>query len=158
MHLSNTKKLANKVIIIDGISDPGNMGTILRTCSWFGFYDVIISHNSVDIYNPKTVRSAMGAHFHMTSIYKDSIQNIITFFKENKYQIIAAQLEGTELSKLKNVREKWGLILGNEAHGLSEFSTKNADTLVKIKGEKTMESLNVAEAASIIINHLYQLN
>ena len=156
VYLSNNK-ISDQVIIIDGISDPGNMGTILRTCSWFGFYNIIMSHNSVDLYNPKTIRSAMGAHFHMNTIYKDSIQNIINFLKNNKYKIIAAHLNGKEIETLTIDDNKWALILGNEANGLSDYSIKSADTLIKINGEKSMESLNVAEAGSIIMHHLYQL-
>ena len=157
LYLSNHNKISDKIIIIDGISDPGNMGTILRTCSWFGFYNIIMSHNSVDLYNPKTVRSAMGAHFHMNTIYKDSIQNIINFLKDNKYKIIAAHLDGKEIESLTIDDSKWALILGNEANGLSDYSIKSANTLIKIDGEKSMESLNVAEAGSIIMHHLYQL-
>jgi len=157
LYLSHNNKISDKIIIIDGISDPGNMGTILRTCSWFGFYNIIMSHNSVDLYNPKTVRSAMGAHFHMNTIYKDSIQNIINFLKDNKYKIIAAHLDGKEIESLTIDDSKWALILGNEANGLSDYSIKSANTLIKIDGEKSMESLNVAEAGSIIMHHLYQL-
>ena len=157
LYLSDNSKISDKIIIIDGISDPGNMGTILRTCSWFGFYNIIMSHNSVDLYNPKTVRSAMGAHFHMNTIYKDNIQNIIKFLKNNKYKIIAAHLDGKDVKELNDNDSKWALILGNEANGLSDYSIESADTLIKIEGQKSMESLNVAEAASIIMHSLYQL-
>jgi TrmH family RNA methyltransferase len=99
----------------------------------------------------------MGAHFHMNTIYKDSIQNIINFLKDNKYQIIAAHLDGKEIESLTIDDSKWALILGNEANGLSDYSIKSANTLIKIDGEKSMESLNVAEAGSIIMHHLYKL-
>lgn len=146
----------DNIIIIDGISDPGNMGTILRTCSWFGFYNIILTHNSVELFNPKTIRSAMGAHFHIKNIYKDSINNIIEFLKKHNYEIIATDLKGKTLKQYSVKNKNWALILGNEAHGVSKKSIDSADTIINIDGEKTMESLNVAEAASIIMYHLYQ--
>jgi len=146
----------DNVIIIDGISDPGNLGTILRTCSWFGFYNIFLTNNSVELFSPKTIRSAMGAHFHMQNMYRDSIDNIISFLKNKNYEIIATDLKGKSLKKYSIKNKKWALILGNEAHGISKKSIDSADTIINIDGEKTMESLNVAEAASIIMYHLYQ--
>jgi len=153
----NENTLINdSIIILDGISDPGNMGTILRTCSWFGFYNIMMTHNSVELFNPKTIRSAMGAHFHIKNSYKDSIENITTFLKKHNYEIIVADLKGKNLKKYSIKNKKWALILGNEAHGVSKKSIDSANTIINIDGEKTMESLNVAEAASIIMYHLYQ--
>ena len=151
----NKNILNNKIIILDGVSDPGNMGTILRTCSWFGIYDVILSNNSVEFYNPKTVRSGMGAHFHMQNIYQDKIENVITYLKKYKYEVLAANLNGINIKEYKLRDKNWALIVGNEANGLSEISSKNAQ-LIHIEGEKTMESLNVAEATSIVIHYLYK--
>ncbi len=146
----------DNIIIIDGISDPGNMGTILRTCSWFGFYNIILTNDSVELFNPKTVRSGMGAHFHLAHTYKDSIDNIIKFLKNYNYEIIVTALKGENINKYNTKNKKWALILGNEAHGVSKKSIDSANTIINIDGEKTMESLNVAEAASIIMHYLYQ--
>ena len=154
--INNDTIINDNIIIIDGISDPGNMGTILRTCSWFGFYNIMITHDSVELFNPKTIRSGMGAHFHIKNTYKDSIDNIIEFLKKHNYKIIVTDLNGTKLRKYTKKNKKWALILGNEAHGVSKKSIDSADTIINIDGEKTMESLNVAEAASIIMYHLYQ--
>ena len=98
----------------------------------------------------------MGAHFHIKNTYKDSIDNIIKFLKKNNYEIIAADLNGTSLKKYSPKNKNWALILGNEAHGISKKSIDSANTIINIEGKKTMESLNVAEAASIIMYHLYQ--
>ena len=151
----NKNTFNNKIIIIDGVADPGNMGTILRTCSWFGCYNVIISNDSVEFYNPKTVRAAMGAHFHMQNIYQDNIKNIIKYLRKYKYEILAASLNGTNIKDYKLNNNNWALIVGNEANGLSKISIENAQ-LIHIKGEETMESLNVAEATSIVIHYLYK--
>jgi len=154
--INDSTTIDDNIIIIDGISDPGNLGTILRTCSWFGFYNIILTHNSVEFFNPKTIRAAMGAHFHIKNTYKDSIDNIIYFLKKNNYEIIVADLNGKPLKKYSQKNKNWALILGNEAHGVSKKSIDSANTIINIEGKKTMESLNVAEAASIIMYHLYQ--
>jgi len=145
----------NSVIIIDGISDPGNMGTILRTCSWFGCYNIIMTNSSVELYNPKTVRSGMGAHFHMKNIYKDSIENIIEYLQNYQYEILAADLKGKNIETYSSKKNNWALILGNESKGISK-QFKNISQLIHIPGEGKMESLNVAEAASIVIHYLYK--
>jgi len=145
----------NSLIIIDGISDPGNMGTILRTCSWFGCYDIIITNSSVELYNPKTVRSGMGAHFHMKNIYRDSIENIIEYLQNYQYEMLAADLKGKNIETYVPKKNNWALILGNESKGISK-QFKDVSQLIHIPGEGKMESLNVAEAASIVIHYLYK--
>ena len=151
----DTHNFNDPVIIIDGISDPGNMGTILRTCSWFGCYNIMITNDSVELYNPKTIRSAMGAHFHMKNIYQDNIKNILNYLNKKKYEILAADMKGIHLKNYKLNQTNWALVLGNEAKGLSE-ETKKIAKLIHISGEEKMESLNVAEAASIVIHYLYK--
>ena len=84
------------------------------------------------------------------------VYNIIEFLKKHNYKIIVTDLKGEKLRKYTKKNKKWALILGNEAHGVSKKSIDSADTIINIDGEKTMESLNVAEAASIIMYHLYQ--
>jgi len=152
----NKSMMTNNIIVLDGVSDPGNMGTILRTCSWFGYYNIILSNDCVEFYNPKTIRSGMGSHFHMNTIYKDKIENIIEFLSKNNYEIIAANLNGEKLNGYKTKNKKWALVLGNESKGLSDKTLKCANTILTINGCKTMESLNVAEAASIIMHYLYE--
>jgi RNA methyltransferase, TrmH family len=148
------KKFSEKpLIIIDGISDPGNMGTILRSCSWFGCYNIILTNNSVELYNPKTVRAGMGAHFHMENIYKDSIENIIEFLTYNNYEILTADLNGKDIEKFVLQKKCWALILGNESKGISS-NFKSVSQQIHIPGKGKMESLNVAEAASIVIHYL----
>ena len=145
----------SNIIVMDGIADPGNMGTILRTCSWFGYYDIMLSDKCVEFYNPKTIRSGMGSHFHMNSIYKDNIKNIMKYLSENNYEIIVANLNGTKLNNYKIKNKKWALVLGNESKGLSSESLNASNVSLTIDGNKTMESLNVAEAGSIIMHDLY---
>ena len=86
----------------------------------------------------------------------NSIDNIINYLQNSNHQIIVADLKGESLKKYSVKNKSWALILGNEAHGISKKSIDSANTIINIDGEKTMESLNVAEAASIIMYHLYQ--
>ena len=148
--------LNNNIIVMDGISDPGNLGTILRTCSWFGYNNIMLSNECVEFNSPKTIRAAMGAHFYMKNIYKDSIQNIIKFLKQKKYEIIVADLNGTNLNKFKLKTKKWALILGNESKGISNDSINGANQIITIEGANKIESLNVAEACSIIMYYLFK--
>ena len=153
---NNLNTLNGPVVIIDGISDPGNVGTILRTCSWFGCNTIMITNNSVELYNPKTIRSAMGAHFHMQNIYRDTIENIVKYLKDNNYEILGANMNGADFSQYKIKSNNWALVLGNEARGLSEEVKKIAHLIHIPAGDKKMESLNVAEAGSIIMYHLFK--
>ena len=151
----NSMITKNNFIILDGISDPGNMGTILRTCSWFGYYNIILTDECVELHNPKTIRSAMGAHFHIETIYKDNIKNIIKFLLQNNFEIIAASLNGEKLSSYKIKKKNWALVLGNESKGVSKEILESANMILTIEGNKKMESLNVAEASSIIMYQLF---
>ena len=147
------QNIEKPLIILDGISDPGNMGTILRTCSWFGCYNIVLTNNSVELYNPKTVRAGMGAHFHMENIYKGSINDIIQYLKNYDYEILTADLKGKHIEQIKLKNKIWSLILGNESQGISNDFKKNSQQ-IHIPGNGKMESLNVAEAASIVIHYL----
>ena len=145
------KKLNNDVVILDNISDPGNLGTILRTCAWYGIKSIILTNHTADPFNFKCIRSGMGSHFYFNEILHDSTSAIVKFLKTNKYDILCADLKGTELSKIK-LKYKWAMIFGSEAHGISpDFDKFNKLT---IDGKKSMESLNVSVASGIILNHL----
>ena len=141
------------LIVLDEISDPGNMGTILRTCSWFGCYNIIITKECVELYNPKTVRSGMGAHFHMENVFSGTEEQILEFLSKFKYQIFAASLKGENIENLKLKNNSWALILGNESKGISK-SFEKISQQIHVSGKGKMESLNVAEAASIVIHYL----
>ena len=141
----------NNLVVLDGIQDPGNLGTIIRTCAWFGINSIVLTSGTVDPFNLKCIRSAMGAHFNLDNIIQDSRLNIINYLKNNYKNIYAADMEGENLNKIKLVGN-WALILGSEAHGISsEFKQFKKITIKKI-GQ--IESLNVSVANGILINHL----
>jgi TrmH family RNA methyltransferase len=148
-------KLSNKnVLILDEISDPGNMGSLLRSAAWYGIDSVLCSTNCVDIYNPKVIRSAMGAHFHISNLIHIDLIDTINMLKTDQYHIIGASLEGVHYKKMKVDRQPWALILGNEAHGINRELYKMIDQKISIPQRGPIQSLNVAIAGSILLDRL----
>lgn len=157
--------LKNKgfLIFLDGVMDPGNMGTIIRTADAFGINGVIITEGSVDIYNPKVVRASMGSIFHIPLCYIDNKSKAFKIFKEENITILATSLESNKFIHEIDMKEDIIFIIGNEAKGISKSSIDNADELVKIYMPGKAESLNAAIASSIImyemaINKVKNLN
>jgi len=138
-------------LFLDNISDPGNMGTLLRTSEWFGIKNVIFSPKCVDPYNSKVIRSGMGAHFHLDQIIQKNIIQLIAKLKHEGFTIIGADMDGTSITEF-SPPQKWALVLGNEAHGLSPHIKSLLDESVTIPQSGNIESLNVAVAGGIILN------
>lgn len=139
-------------IALDGVSDPGNVGTIIRTADWYGIKQVFLGAESADQFSPKVVRSSMGSIFRTKVLYRE---NLAEFLQENfdKIDIFAADSNAkTPVEKLKHNR-KYGIIFGSESHGLS----KELDNLVKekfvLEGKGSSESLNVAVSAGISLHY-----
>lgn len=134
-------------IALDQISDPGNIGTIIRTAEWFGFNQVILSESCTDKYNPKLVRATMGSLFRMKIItginFEKSLKALFP-----KHELIGATLETKKYIESIKVKGKFGLIFGNEAHGISK-KVKEILTEEFIIPGKGAESLNVAVSAGI---------
>ena len=145
-------QIPDKSIYLDGISDPGNMGTILRTASWFGIRSIFYSPDCVDLFNSKVVRSAMGAHFYF--LHLELISDIEKFkkFKKIDIEILGAEMDGKPIDSSTDLNySKWMLILGNEARGISEGIKEYISTSISIKGYSDLESLNVSVAAGILL-------
>ena len=137
-----------KWLFLDNISDPGNLGTIMRSALWFNFKNIALSKNCVDAYNPKVVRSSMGAIFHL-SVHRDI--NLIEFKKD--YEIIGTSQEESNLDSFKTPK-KFILIIGSEAKGISKENLKHINNSLGIKRLGFGDSLNAAIAASIIMYRL----
>lgn len=139
-------------IILDGINDPGNLGTIIRTAEWFGFKQVILGNDSSDHYNPKAVRSSMGAIFKMPIQYFEDLPNgVKNFFGDIK--IYGASLDAKKDLDAINPKGKFAVVFGNESHGISPEMQEILTESFIITGKGNTESLNVAVAAGISINH-----
>ena len=139
------KKDYHKIVYLDQINDPGNLGTILRTAVAFNYDAVILSKSSVDIYNEKVIAASKGAIFLIDAFYDD-----IANYKN--YQIIASALEDAiHLSEVEKPKD-FVLVLGNESHGVSLEILKLANQIVKIEMNDEIDSLNVAVAGGILMN------
>lgn len=137
-------------LMLDGIQDPGNLGTIVRTADWFGFDKVICSRETVDIYNPKAIQSTMGSLKRVKVIYAD-LENLIL---ENEIKrIYGTMLEGENIFN-KNLHNSGVIIMGNEGNGISEKLRKLVNDPLLIppyRKEAHPESLNVAIATAITL-------
>ncbi|MFA5542481.1 MAG: RNA methyltransferase [Bacilli bacterium] len=142
----------DRFLILDNISDPGNMGTLIRSALGFNIDTVIVSDDSVDIYNDKVIRSTQGAIFNINIVICD-ISKAIDELKENNVMIIGTSLKSSKYLNDINRVNKYAIILGNEASGIKEEVLNKTDFNVKIKINSKLESLNVAIAGGIIMNH-----
>lgn len=139
--------------LLDNISDPGNMGTIIRTSLALGIRNILVSSDSVDVYNEKTIRATQGTIF-KANIYIDDLENIYKLLKKQNVTIVTTDLKATKKIEELSIKNNFCIVLGNEANGISELSKKMADESVIIPLKNDVESLNVAVAYSIV---LYQL-
>ena len=134
----------NTILALDGIQDPGNMGTILRTADWFGITDIICSKQCVDVFNSKVIQSTMGSIFRLNIHYID----LKNFLQKTKLPIYGALLEG---ENVYNKELKKGIIvMGNEGNGISEEILPLITQPIHIPKFGNSESLNVAIATGII--------
>lgn len=149
-----SKEIGNKVVILDNIQDPGNLGTIIRSCVAFNIDTLVISNNSVDLYNPKVIRATQGLIFNLNIIQEDvtkTIQNL----KQKNYKILGTKVDGgKELNTIEKL-ENFAIIMGNEGNGMTDEVSNLCDEFIYIKMNEKCESLNVAVATSII---LYTIN
>ena len=149
MPVTNAFVTNGKIILaLDGIQDPGNLGTIIRTADWFGVQHIICSKDCADVYNPKVVQATMGSIARVNVIYTD----LYSWLQKEKYSsIYAAVLQGKDLKKIKI---KTGIILiGNESKGIRPEILGLANEKITIPGIGKAESLNAAVATGIILSH-----
>lgn len=150
---NHEKEIMGLVCLLDNIQDPGNLGTIIRSAVAFNFNTIILSNDSVDLYNDKVIRSSQGMIFQMNILRRD-LGKVITDLKKKDYVIL-----GTDVFKGIDVKdispEKFALIMGNEGSGVKAELKKMCDKNLYIKMNSKVESLNVGVATSIL---LYELN
>ena len=148
--------IGDKILMLDEIQDPGNLGTIIRSAKAFNVDTIVLSPNTVDIYNPKVIRATQGMVFHTNIVIKDLIPTIEEL-KQNEIPIYGTKVDnGKDVRELKaNDKNKYCLIMGNEGNGVSKEILDKCDVYLYIKMNKNVESLNVGVATSIL---LYELN
>ena len=146
--------LGDKIIILDDVQDPGNLGTIIRSAKAFNIDTVVLSLGCVKKYNEKVVRAAQGMLFKVNVVTKD-LKYFIPYLKENGYSVYGTCVtNGTDISTLKK-NKKIAVVMGNEGQGISYDIKKELDKNVYINMNDDCESLNVAVASSII---MYEIN
>lgn len=138
------------LLILENLQDPGNLGTIVRMAEGAGVTGIIMSSNTVDIYNPKTIRSTMGSLYRVPVIYVDDICKAVDECKEKGVKVYAAHLKGTDNYNQKDYAQPTAFMIGNEGNGLSDRLTQKADELVRIPMQGKVESLNAAIACTIL--------
>lgn len=138
------------LLILDGIQDPGNLGTIIRTADSCDLGQIIVSKNTVDSYSPKVTRSTMGSTFRINVIESENLADTIEEVKQHGFEIITTSLDATESIYDIDYNKK-AIIIGNEANGVSSEIQNLSDQKVKIPMFGRTESLNAAVAASIMM-------
>lgn len=151
--VSNNHEIGERIVILDDVQDPGNIGTIIRNSVAFGIDTIILSDNSVNQYNDKLVRSSQGMCFHI-NIIKDDILNVIPDLKEKGITIYGTCLGASTEMKEVNFSKKYAVIFGNEGLGMRDNVKRLCDELVHIKMKKECESLNVGVSSGIILYNL----
>jgi TrmH family RNA methyltransferase len=142
------KNIQQKItLVLDGIQDPGNLGTIIRTADWFGIENIVCSPACADMYNPKVVQSTMGSLARVNIFYTD-INNWLQ--QNNAVKKYAAALHGKSIKQLNGIKEAI-IIIGNEGKGISEAVMNTVDEKITIPKIGEAESLNAAVAAGIIL-------
>lgn len=145
------KKGKIKLLILEDTADPGNLGTIMRTAEAAGVTGVIMGRGTVDIFNPKAVRSTMGSIFRLPFIYVEDVRETIRELKKYGISFYAAHLKGKQSYKDVKYSDKAGILIGNEARGLSPETAELADIYIIIPMQGKVESLNAAVAAALMM-------
>ena len=144
-------KYAAHMIVLEHLQDPGNLGTIFRTAEAAGVTGIIMDRECVDIYNPKTFRSTMGAIYRVPFVYAEDLHRTINKLKEKDIRVYAAHLEDSVDYDEPDYTKGCAFLIGNEGNGLTKETADLADSYIKIPMEGQVESLNAAVAATVLM-------
>lgn len=137
--------------LLENLQDPGNLGTIVRTAEGAGVTGIIMNRETVDIYNPKVIRSTMGAIFRVPFVIADSLPEVIFQLKQNGVSVYAGHLKGDVFYDEEDYTEGCAFLIGNEGNGLRDEVSECADCLIRIPMCGKAESLNAAVAAAVLM-------
>ncbi|CAD2076925.1 TrmH family RNA methyltransferase [Jeotgalicoccus meleagridis] len=140
----------NRVLLLENIQDPGNLGTLIRTADAFGFKTIIVSPDTVDPYNPKVLRAAQGSHFHLNILTRQVSEAVMAF---KGLKIGTSLDDAVYIDSFNKPDDDIMLVLGNEGSGLREDTLNMMDINAKIDMVGDSESLNVAIAGAILMHH-----
>lgn len=154
-YVGNNKKQP-LFIVLEDLQDPGNLGTIFRVGEGAGVSGIIMSSHTVDIYNPKTIRSTMGSVYRVPFLYADDLGTTLKVLQEHDITVYAAHLNGNQCYDEKDYHKGTAFLVGNEANGLREETVECADECIRIPMEGKVESLNAAVASSVLLYEAYR--
>tara|TARA_A200000113_G_C8838009_1_gene345885 strand:- start:773 stop:1495 length:723 start_codon:yes stop_codon:yes gene_type:complete len=140
-----------KVLVLDNVSDPGNLGSIIRLCDWFGFENIVCSEKTVDCYNPKVVQSSMGSLARVNIFYED----LKSYLSKVSIPVYGTFLNGEFVNRV-TFPNKFVLIFGNESNGISKSINEFVSHRITIPkaSKSTVDSLNINSATAIIMNEI----
>lgn len=141
---------SKSLLLLDGIQDPGNLGTIIRTADWFGIDQILCSPTTVDLYNSKTLQATMGSFLRVNLQYED----LKPFLIENQEKVYAALMDGIPYQQISKENVEI-ILLGNEGNGISQALIPLLKNQITIKGKGKAESLNVGVACGILLSYFF---
>ena len=153
VHKKNQKKesidFSNLIIALDSVSDPGNLGTIIRIADWFNIKSILCSKNTVDLYNSKVIQSSMGS-FTRVDVFYDNLEDIMG---SKDISVFGTSTDGTDINNFEKP-DKGIILFGSESKGVSEHLKKYVDKWISVKKNGGAESLNVSVSVGIILHKL----
>lgn len=138
-------------IVLENLQDPGNLGTILRTAEGAGVTGILMSRETVDLFNPKTIRSTMGSVYRVPFLYVEDVCDTVRILGRQGIRTYAAHLKGTESYDAKDYRRGCAFLIGNEGNGLSDELSELSDEYIRIPMYGQVESLNAAVASAVLM-------
>ncbi len=154
VRISQSAAPGPRVVALDGVQDPGNVGTIIRTADAAGLEGVILSEQCADVFSPKVLRATMGSIFRMPLVVTGDLPGYLTGLRQQGYSVISSQLDGEPFYQRQPVGGRFCLIIGNEGNGISDEVKATATHRVKLPMRGGAESLNAAIAAGIMMYDL----
>lgn len=155
MQTAAAKSQKPHLLVLESIQDPGNLGTMLRTGEGAGVSGIIMNRTTVDIFNPKTIRSTMGSLYRVPFYITEDLEETLQELKKNDILVYAAHLKGTKSYDMPDYTRGTAFLIGNEGNGLSEEIAEMSDEYIRIPMEGQVESLNAAIAATLL---MYEVN
>ncbi|MBP3920723.1 MAG: RNA methyltransferase [Bacilli bacterium] len=144
----------NRIVVLDGVQDPGNLGTIIRSCVAFNVDTLVLSGDTVDLYNPKVIRATQGMLFSLNIVVVDDLESMILNLKSGGYKVLSTNVNYGKSLKTIEKCDRFVIIMGNEGRGVSNVLSSLCDDYLYIDMNNNCESLNVAVATSIILYEL----
>ena len=144
----------SRLVALDGLQDPGNVGTVIRTADAAGFDGVLLSPDCADVFSPKVLRATMGSIFHIGLEFTGSLPELLSEYRNSGYSVISSQLDGDPFYSRDPVSPPFVLIVGNEGNGISDAVKAQATHRYRLSMRGEAESLNVAVAAGIMMYDL----